>query len=161
MRRETEGNADVWTWSVLRVGDMFGFDYNEMAVSTFRQISLEKRQQSGCCITSESSVPPLPFLRFCLLCCSNSLMKRKQKCFLFSRRSKAALHTMPTSACVCVCVRQNFWLMLKLSFSFCHLTISTCRCISLWSRILGFQRPELRWQKHLSSVECAAALPVN
>lgn len=99
-RRQTEGNADVGTESGLRVGDTFGFDYNEMAVSTFHWMSFEKRLQSKCCIMSKSSVPPLPFLLFCLLCCSNSLMKHKQKCFLFPRRSKAASHEMPTSACV-------------------------------------------------------------
>lgn len=63
--------------SGLRVGDTFGFDYNEMALSTFHQISLENRLQS---VRHNEKVE-------CLLCPSShsarfcSLMKHKQKMF--------------------------------------------------------------------------------
>lgn len=87
--------------SGLTIGDTFGFDYNEMALSAVRKISIENRLQSKSGTMRKLSMPRLPFLLFCSLCCSSSQMKHKQKCFLLGRRSKAAIHTMPTCRYVC------------------------------------------------------------
>lgn len=102
-RRKTAGNAGVWTESGLRVGDTFGFDYNEMALSTFHQIRFEKRLQRRF-LHNENvedisfALPPiLPSLLFFKLFNET----QTKKCFLFRRESKAVMHTIQVCMCVC------------------------------------------------------------
>lgn len=102
-----------------------------------------------------SSMPPLHFLLFCLLCCSSSFNETQTEMFSVWEEDQGRIEHNAYACCTNVffffC--QNFGLYLKVGFEFfCHFSCFYSLYISLWSCILGFQRPAWHWQKHLISM---------
>lgn len=122
-----------------RLGDTFGFDYNEMALPSFRPRSLQTRLQSKCGIMRKSSRPPLPFLLFSLLCCTGFLMKHKQKMFSVWEAVHNA-HNAHRRVCF-----DSIRILVRAA-SFCLFAISARLSNSAWSRVLGFQHSVWHWQ---------------
>lgn len=125
-RKKLLVNADIWPLVTLRAADTFGFDYNEMALSSFSPDKFRQKTAEQVWHNENVNCASFALPLILLLCCSSSIMKHKQKCFvlcfLFGRKFKAAVHTVLTIVYIWLRFR-TYW---KVSFDFLPL-----HCVSL------------------------------